>query len=251
VVKKPPQAPPSNTRKLAFQLQIMKTIIVTGANGNLGTATVKKLLDSGYRVIAVDHSGSHLGFAKDSDRFELHAVDLGDEVANLAFIKDIIARHGKVEGALLLVGGFAMGDMAATGKAELNNMFALNFETAYFSARPLLEHMLQNDYGRLVFIGARPALQAADGKNMLAYALSKSLLFKLAEFINAAAKGKNVVASVVVPSTIDTSINRQSMPQADFGNWVKPEQLADVLEFICGEKGLPLRDSVYKVYNNA
>ena len=60
-----------------------------------------------------------------------------------------------------------------------------------------------------------------------------------------------MVASVVVPSTIDTAINRNSMPDADPANWVKPEQLADVLEFICSEKGLPLREPLYKVYNNA
>jgi FlaA1/EpsC-like NDP-sugar epimerase len=47
-----------------FKTSFMKTIIITGANGNLGTATVKKFLDEGiYRVIAVDHSGTHLGFA--------------------------------------------------------------------------------------------------------------------------------------------------------------------------------------------
>jgi NAD(P)-dependent dehydrogenase (short-subunit alcohol dehydrogenase family) len=111
--------------------------------------------------------------------------------------------------------------------------------------------MLQNNSGRLVFVGARPALQPEDGKKMLAYALSKSLLFRLAEFINAAAKGKNVTASVIVPSTIDTEINRQSMPKADFVQWVQPAQIADTLEFICSDKGLPLRESVYKLYNNA
>lgn len=227
------------------------TILITGANGNLGAATVKKFLDTGYRVIAIDHSGSHLDFAKGNDRFELHAVDLTDEGAVAAFIKDTIGRHGKIDGALLLVGGFAMGDIAVTGKTELDKMFTLNFNTVYYAARPLLAHMLQNDAGRLVFIGARPALKAEDGKNMLAYALSKSLLFKLAEYINAAAKGKNVSASVVVPSTIDTEINRKEMPQANFAHWVRPEQLADVLEFICSDKGLPLREPVYKVYNNA
>jgi len=185
------------------------------------------------------------------DRFELHAVNLMDEAASAAFIKDIIAKHGKIQGALLLVGGFAMGDIAATSGKDLLKMFSLNFETAWYSARPLLEHMLESGYGRLVFIGARPALLAADGKNMAAYALSKSLLFKLADFINETAKGSNVVASVVVPSTLDTEINRKSMPGADPGNWVQPGQVADILEFICSDKGLPLREAVYKVYNNA
>ena len=111
--------------------------------------------------------------------------------------------------------------------------------------------MQGNGYGRLVFIGARPAINAAQGKNLVAYALSKSLLFKLEEFINEENKGTNVVASVVIPSTIDTEINRKSMPDADPENWVKPSEIAEVLEFICSEKGSVIREPIYKVYNNA
>ena len=81
--------------------------------------------------------------------------------------------------------------------------------------------------------------------------LSKALLFNLANVLNAAAKGKNVTVSVVVPSTIDTEPNRQSMPDADWSKWVQPEQIADTLEFICSDKGLSLREPVYKVYNDA
>jgi NAD(P)-dependent dehydrogenase (short-subunit alcohol dehydrogenase family) len=111
--------------------------------------------------------------------------------------------------------------------------------------------MMQNGYGRLVFVGARPALEADAAKSVIAYALSKSLLFKMAEILNKEAKGKNVVAAVIAPSTIDTPQNRESMPKANPDNWVKASQIAEVLEFICSEKGSPLRDSVYKIYGNA
>ena len=50
-------------------------------------------------------------------------------------------------------------------------------------------------FGRLVFINARPAIQAEQGKEMTAYALSKSLLFKLADFINDEVRGINIAAS--------------------------------------------------------
>ena len=229
----------------------MKTILITGANGALGTVTVKKFLDAGYRVIAVDAADSHLGFAKNNDRFELHTVDLGDEPAAASFANEMISKHGSIEGALMLVGGFAMGAIDKTGGQDLREMYSLNFETAYFIARPLFTHMMEKQYGRLVFVGARPALVPDAGKGMMAYALSKSLLFKLAELLNAQAGNNNIVASVIVPSIIDTRPNRDSMPDADPSNWVKPEQIADVLEFICSEKGIPLRESVYKVYNNA
>jgi NAD(P)-dependent dehydrogenase (short-subunit alcohol dehydrogenase family) len=229
----------------------MKTIIITGANGNLGTASVRKFLAEGYSVVAVDGKSDHLDFAKEHKDFEFHAVNLADESVAENFVKSLIADHDRIDGALMLVGGFAMGNVAATTGTDIQKQFSLNFETAYFIVKPLIVHMQKNGYGRLVFIGARPAINPAQGKDLIAYALAKSLLFKLAEFINEENKGKDIVASVVVPSTIDTSINRKGMPDANPDNWVKPEQLADVLEFICSEKGRPLREPVYKVYNNS
>ncbi len=229
----------------------MKTIIITGANGNLGTATVKKFLDENYKVVAVGGKDNHLDFATGNKNFEFHSVNLTNETETENFVKSVIVNHEKVDGALMLVGGFAAGNISSTSGADIQKQVSLNFETAYFLARPLIHHMQQNKYGRLVFIGARPAINAAQGKDLAAYALAKSLLFKLAEFINEENKGTNVMASVVVPSTIDTALNRKSMPDENAENWVKTEQLADVLEFICSEKGMPVREAIYKVYNNA
>lgn len=230
---------------------MQKTILITGANGNLGAASVRKFLDKGYKVIAVDQSGTHLGFAADHADFELKSIDAGNEQLVGIFIEEIIELYGRIDGALLLVGGFAMGDIAATDSEALRKLYALNFETAWNFARPLFRHMLQNGYGRLVFMGARTALIPEQGKHALAYALSKSLLFELARLLNATAKGKNVVASVIAPSTIDTPVNRQSMPDADPSAWVKAEEIAALMDFICSDEGSPLRESVYKIYNNA
>src|ERR1700760_4213231 len=228
-----------------------KTILITGANGGLGAATVKTFLDKGYKVIAVDQSGTHLGFAAGHDNFEHKAVDAANEEAVSTFVEEIIELYDNIDAALLLVGGFAMGDIADTDGAALRKMFSINFETAYFFARPLFQHMLEKGSGRIVFMGARPALKPEQGKGALAYSLTKSMLFHLADLLNATAKGKNVVASVVAPSTIDTAVNRKSMPDADFNAWVKPQEIASLMEFICSEEGNALREPIYKIYNNA
>ncbi len=229
----------------------MKTVIITGANGNLGTACVKKFIDQGHQVIAVDGHDNQLLFAAGHPAYTFSSVNLSDETASRNFIEDCIKKHGNIDAALMLVGGFAAGNIAVTDGAAIQKMFSLNFETAYFMARPLLAHMQQHSYGRLIFIGARPALQPAQGKDLLAYALTKSLLFTLAEFINAETKGKNITASVIVPSTIDTALNRQTMPDANPADWVTPAALAATMEFIVSDKGNPLRETVLKVYNNA
>ena len=229
----------------------MKTVLITGANGNLGLAATKNLSGRGYQVIA---SVAQETDKKDLSSFssvDIQVVNLMQEEETYAFVQSNIKKYGKIDAALLLVGGFAAGNISTASGADLRKQFSLNFETAYFVTRPLFQHMLQMNSGKIVFIGARPALVAELGHELLAYSLSKSLLFKLAEYLNATAKRTDISATVIVPSTLDTPINRKSMPDADPEKWVKPAQLAEILEFIISEKGNPLRETVLKVYNNA
>jgi NAD(P)-dependent dehydrogenase (short-subunit alcohol dehydrogenase family) len=228
-----------------------KKVLITGASGNLGKATVLRFIADGYTVIATVTPGKSLDFPVNGDLHEYEA-DLTDEQSVDSVIQKIISEHSTLDAALLLVGGFAPGSLKNTDGTTLRKMLSLNFDTTYFVARPVFSHMLtQPAGGKLIFIGARPALLPKDGKNTIAYALSKSLVFKLAEYLNAEGSPKNVTASVIVPSTIDTDPNRKAMPDKDFTAWVKPEEIADVMAFVCSDSGNSLRDTVIKVYNRA
>jgi NAD(P)-dependent dehydrogenase (short-subunit alcohol dehydrogenase family) len=127
----------------------------------------------------------------------------------------------------------------------------LNFQTAYNIARPVFLQMMKQGSGRIFLIGSRQGLNILKGKGALAYSLSKSLLFRLAELLNAEAKGKNVVVSVIVPSTIDTPQNRESMPDADFSSWVTASQIADIIYFYSSGESSAIREPVIKVYGKS
>ena len=228
----------------------MKTVIITGANGNLGKAVTKEFLDKNYRVIATIAGENTRSEFQVHPNLELSVVDLTSENETTVFVETIIQKYQVIDAALLLVGGFAMGDLAATSGDDLHKQISLNFETAYYVTRPLFAHMLANKKGRIVFIGARPAINAAQGKGLIAYGLSKSLLFKLAEFLNEEARGTKLTVSVVVPSTLDTALNRKSMPDINPDNWVKPGDIAETLEFLVSDKSSTLRETVLKMYNN-
>ena len=88
-------------------------------------------------------------------------------------------------------------------------------------------------------------------KGTTAYGLSKSLIFRLAELMNEEAKGKNVLTSVIAPSIIDTPQNRQSMSKANPSDWVKAEEIANIIYFYSLGEASALRETVLKVYNNA
>ncbi len=228
----------------------MKQVLITGANGHLGAVAVKKFLDSGYRVIAVARSGNALGFASGNPRFELHHLELTDAAAVTLFSEKAMHLYGSIEAAVFLAGGFETGSLAQSPEQQVRDMVTKNFETAYTISKLFFDHMLEHQYGRLVFVGAKAGLEGHYAKDAVAYGLSKSLLFHYAEILNATANGKNVTASVVVPGIIDTEPNRLAMPEADFSKWVKTEAIADLLEYICSDRSDALREPVFKLYGN-
>ena len=225
-----------------------KSIIITGATGNLGGAVTKRLLADGYTLYT-----TLVPNEKPSTETNVHGtlVDLFSEEACARFVGEVAAGGSDLRAGILLVGGFQMGGLADTGLADLDKMFRLNFYTAFTMVKPLMAEFEKRGGGQIILVGARPGLEAAAGSGALAYALSKSLIFRLAEHINHTGKSKNIHASVIVPSTIDTAINRQSMPDADFHKWVPASSIADTIAFLLTDSGSMLRETVVKVYNQA
>lgn len=229
----------------------MKTVIVTGASGNMGQAVVKKFLSEGYKVIGTAVPNDPVPLDIDDSNFEKIIVDLMSEDDSEKFVQALIDKYKTIDVAVSTVGGFAMGSVAETKTADIYKQYKLNFETAYNVARPCFVQMMKQNSGRIFLVGSRPGLSAKGGKGMVAYGLGKSLIFRIAELMNDEAKGKNVVTSVLVPSTIDTPQNRKSMPNADASTWVKPEAIADTIYFYCTEAAAALREPVIKLYNNS
>ena len=229
----------------------MKTAIVTGASGNLGQAVIKKLLHEQYYVTGTIIPNDVVKIDVQGQHFETAVVDLTDENAAQQFVNAMAAKHNSIDVAVLTVGGFAMGTIANTTTTDIAKQYKLNFETAYNMARPVFNQMMQQGSGRIFLIGSRPGEDMKNSKGMIGYGLAKSLIFRLAELMNEEAKGKNIVTSVVVPSTIDTPQNRASMPDADFTKWVTPPAIAEVIYFYCSDEGMVVREPVIKVYGGA
>lgn len=224
----------------------MKTAVITGAAGSLGTAVARRFAEGGYRVIGIINKDNAAA------TFEMMQVDLTDEAATEKSLYKILEKAEGIDVLVATAGGFAMGDVRSTKSEDLLTQYKLNFETAYHIVRPVFNHMLSRGSGRIFLTGARTGIDTSTGaKSMLAYSLSKSLLARLAEVLNEEAKGTDVVISLIVPSIIDTPPNRKDMPKADTSKWVTPEAIADVIYFYCSDAAAALREPVIKVYGNS
>jgi NADP-dependent 3-hydroxy acid dehydrogenase YdfG len=225
----------------------MKTILITGAAGNLGKSVVEQLHKSDYKILAT------VGFVSELEIFS-YLPNVKSRLLNVLdapSVDEFLEENGDIQAAILLVGGYVGGNIHQTDLAQIEKMFQLNFVSAFNIVKPLMTKFEENSGGQFIFIGSRPALNANEGKNVFAYSLTKSLIFKMAELVNAEGKEKQISASVIVPSMIDTALNRKSMPEADFSKWVTPEAIAKTIAFILSDEGKMLNEPILKVYNQA
>lgn len=227
-----------------------KTLIITGSAGNLGQAVAKKFIDNDYNVIGTVRKKQEQKIYNEKKVEEVE-LDLSLEEDCQKFVDRVVEKNKVIDVAVLTAGGFTMGDISKTKTSDIMKQYQLNFETAYNIARPVFIQMMKQNNGRIFLIGSRAGSDTSKAKGVTAYSLSKSLLFRLAELMNTEAKNKNVIVSVIVPSTIDTPQNRESMPDADFSSWVSPSQIADVIYFYSGDKADVIRDPVIKIYNRS
>lgn len=217
-----------------------KRVVITGAFGTLGAAVVRAALDAGARVAAVDRApapadlgGAH-GFG---------GVDLSDAGQAKATIDAAAKALGGLDALVNIAGAFRW-ETLADGKLDTwDLLYRINLRTAVCASQAALPHLQEG--GRIVNIGANSALKAGAGVG--AYTASKSGVMRFTESLAEELKERGITVNAVLPSIIDTPPNRADMPKADFGKWVKPRQLADVILFLVSEQASAITGALIPV----
>jgi NAD(P)-dependent dehydrogenase (short-subunit alcohol dehydrogenase family) len=207
-----------------------KAIVITGALGALGRVVVESAVARGARVAGIDHAAAQAPATL--ERIELGGVDLSDSAQARKAIDAAAAHFGRLDALVNIAGGFTYETVADGDIKSWQRMHALNLLTAFNASHAALPHLAKSQAARIVNIGAMGALQA--GAGMGAYAASKAGVHRLTEALAAEHKGK-ITVNAVLPSTIDTAANRESMPKSDFSKWVRPQELAEVILFLVSD----------------
>ena len=207
-----------------------RILAITGAFGVLGSAVAKAAAEQGARLALID-------FAQDRPNVEgalvLHGVDLADANQAGAAIDAVADRYGGLDALLNIAGGFSWEKVEGGDWQTWPNLYRLNVLTAANASRAAIPHLRRSAAGRIVNVGSSAALKASLG--MGAYAASKAGVHALTQALAEELKGDNVTVNAVLPSILDTSVNRADMPKADFSSWVAPADLAAVMLFLASE----------------
>tara|TARA_Y100000815_G_scaffold11058_5_gene9926 strand:+ start:36235 stop:36939 length:705 start_codon:yes stop_codon:yes gene_type:complete len=225
-----------------------KTVIVTGAAGNLGSAVAKKFAEEGASVALFGHrlekveavanelAGNHAAFG----------VDLTDREATKNAIADVAEKLGPPDIVCAIAGGFDMGTPVHEVPGEdWQKMMDRNLGTLLSVLAAVTPGMIERGAGKIVTIGANGA--KTGGKTMGPYAASKSAVMRVTESASAELKSHGINVNSVLPSIIDTPENRDAMPKADPAKWVTPESLAGVIAFLCSDDAKDIHGALVPV----
>ena len=229
-----------------------RVVLVAGGTGGLGRAVALAFLADGAKVAVTYRGAAELDALKraageDASRLSGHSADVTDDSAVRALVDELVARHGRLDALVNAVGGYAGGAKLWEMDAKtLDQMMLLNLRSGYVLARVAVPVMLKQGQGAIVNVASRSALVHGPGES--AYAASKAAAVALIDSLAADLKGTGVRANSILPSIIDTEANRKAMPKADFSKWPKPEEIARVVLYLCGDDAKLIHGAAIPVY---
>lgn len=219
------------------------SVLVTGANGGLGTSVCQAFLDAGAAVIGVARVW------KEPVNFATISADVGTAEGCERMVAQALQR-GPLDALVHLVGGFSGGTpLTETSDQTWDGMMNLNLRTAFCAMRAALRPMTAAGRGRIVAIGSRVAVEPSP--NFAAYAVSKAALVALVRNVAAEGKKSGITANIVLTSTIDTPQNRRAMPDADFTRWVTPQSIAKLIVWLASDAAADTSGAVIPIYGRA
>lgn len=232
-----------------------RVIIVTGGTGALGQSVVRLLLERGAQVVVTYTKSGELDVlnAKVSpeqrDRLTPFKVDVTNPKAVNECIDHVMNHLHRIDGLANLVGGYAEAKIIDTDWELWNSQLALNLHSAFIMSKAVLPTMMKANYGRIVSVGSRGAIQASP--KAAAYNVAKVGVMWLMETISNEVKQHNITANAVLPSIIDTPANRQAFPDIEYTKWVRPEEVAELICYLLSDVASGTSGAKIPIYGKA
>jgi NAD(P)-dependent dehydrogenase (short-subunit alcohol dehydrogenase family) len=224
-----------------------KVVLVTGANGGLGSYVTQAFLDAGAAVVGTSRKIQQSDF--DDPRFRAMVAEISTGDSAKVLVDQVVARFGRLDVLAHTVGGFAGGQsIADTDDATFQRMFDLNLNSVFHILRATIPPLRQTGDGRIIAIGSRAA--AEPGAGVGAYSASKAAMVSLIRTVALENKDAGLRANVILPGTMDTPANREAMPNADFSKWVRPAAVAGLITWLAGDAGKDINGAAIPVYGS-
>ncbi len=226
--------------------------VLTGGTGGLGREVARRLAARDFDLaisylIPEEANEVESVLRLGEDRLLMRRCDCTDAAAARSFVDDAADRFGPINVLACLVGGWTGGrDVEDTDDVRFDRMIDLNLRSSFHAVRAALPHLRQAEWGRIIMIGSRAAVEPPAGQAM--YNAAKAGVIALARTIAQEVADAEITSNVVMPSVIDTPAFREAVPYADYVGWPTPADIAVVIDFLASRQSAVVNGAMIPVY---
>lgn len=219
-------------------------IVVAGATGKVGGATLRIFASEGARMLVLSRSAEQAQAAIDGNAGPEHrarmvpfAADLSNPESGSEAIREALRQFGRVDAVVSLIGRGHFVPLIDSTIGDLQSNLANNLFANYNLFLPALRAMLaqpmhadENSRGRLVAVSAGSSKDPQPRFGL--FGASKAGLNVLMQAIAREHKADGIVANSVVLGTVATDAAKTYLSNDEYSAASTPDEVAYVLAFL-------------------
>ena len=225
--------------------------VVTGGASGIGKATVLRLLDEGWNIIAVDRDRDALnGLKTDCANSNLSVLvcDVGDEDSVTKTFAHIVEQHRSINGLVLSAGVLETGRLEDMNAHAFDRVFSVNVRGLWLCARAAMPALkaASAEGGRARIVTLASIAGIRHKINSGAYAATKAAVIALTKVMAVEMAETGVLVNAVAPATVDTPMiaphvatgsntGYKTSGTSPLGRIAQPDDIARVIRFLLSE----------------
>jgi acetoacetyl-CoA reductase len=231
--------------------------LVTGGIRGIGLAICERLMNRGIKV-AAGYSSNTDAAQQFADKYADHGVTVhrgnigrNDDCARV--IHEVLDQHGQVDILVNNAGITVDKTVRKMSPEEWDHVLHVNLSGAFYLSRSILQHMLDQGYGRIINISS--VIGSAGGFGQANYAAAKSGMFGLTMSLALETANKGITVNTVTPGYITTEMTaavpsdvmEKLVERIPVGRLGEPNEVARVVEFLADPESGYITGQVYPV----
>lgn len=231
-----------------------KVIIVTGGGRGIGRSAAIALAENGARVAVIAKTESEVNsVAKEISQKGHDGISIAADVSNESQVKEMVEKVNKGFGTVdVLINNAAVApvDRLVDSKTEDWDLtMAVNLRGTYLCSREVIGPMIERRSGKIINVSSKAGREPF--ANFTAYCTSKYGVIGFTESLAVEMSPYNISVNVVCPDRVITKMSTGTIPEGDYSDWMKPEDLADVFVFLSSDESKSVNGAIIYAYGFA
>ncbi len=238
----------------------MRNVIVTGGSRGLGLGITKKLVETGFRVIAVARKENDelTAAAQDAERagpgsIEFAAFDLAQIECLANLVKTLRKDYGPIYGLVNNAGVSFDGALALMPNSQIEQVVRLNTLSPIVLTKYVARSMMADGGGRIVNIASITAFTGYSGLSV--YGATKASIIGFTRALAREVGRMGVNVNAVAPGFVDTDMTQgltdehreQIIRRSALKRLVDIDDIANSVDFLLSDKAKNITGTVLTV----